>query len=224
MISFQGERGIRVLEAPVTGGMALLKQGKMTVLVGGEKQLFEDCLPILQQSTKKVLYMGQMGSATIAKVISNMLAATNNVAMGEAMMLGKRGGLDLRSLFEAIRFSAGNSYVWETEGPLVFNGTYNPDFTLELHCKDLNLGYDLARKFKVPTELHSHVEQIYNCARFRYGNDAGSSYPPKMLEDDLQEQLQIGGFENWTYSVEHVNNSMAVVHTTKDKIYDKTED
>lgn len=95
----------------------------MTVLVGGEKQLFEDCLPILQQSTKKVLYMGQMGSATIAKVISNMLAATNNVAMGEAMMLGKRGGLDLRSLFEAIRFSAGNSYVWETEGPLVFNGT-----------------------------------------------------------------------------------------------------
>lgn len=139
-------------------------------------------------------------------------------------MLGKRGGLVLRSLFEAIRFSAGNSYVWETEGPLVFNGTYNPDFTLELHCKDLNLGYDLARKFKVPTELHSHVEQIYNRARFRYGNDAGSSYPPKMLEDDLQEQLQIGGFENWAYSVEHVNNSMAVVHTTKDKIYDKTED
>ena len=83
--------------------------------------------------------------------------------------------------------------MWETEGPLVFNGTYNPDFTLELHCKDLNLGYDLARKFKVPTELHSHVEQIYNRARFRYGNDAGSSYPLKMLEDDLQEQLQIGG-------------------------------
>lgn len=78
-----------MFEAPVTGGMALLKQGKMTVLAGGEKQLFEDCLPILQQSNKKVLYMGQMGTATIAKVISNMLAATNNVAMGEAMMFGK---------------------------------------------------------------------------------------------------------------------------------------
>ena len=69
--------------------MALLKQGKMTVLVGGDRQLFEDCLPILQQSGKKVLYMGAMGSATIAKVVSNMIAAVNVVTMTEAMLLGK---------------------------------------------------------------------------------------------------------------------------------------
>ena len=213
-----------MLEAPVTGGMALLYQGKMTVLVGGDKQLFQDCLPILQQSTKKVLYMGEMGTATIAKVISNMLAATNLVAMGEAMMLGKRGGVELKSLFEAIRFSAGNTYVWETEGPLIFNGTYDPDFTIELHCKDLNLGYELARKFQVPIELHSHVEQIYNRARQKYGNDVGSSSPPKLLEDDLQEPLQIEGFEDWTYTVEHVEGSMAVVHTTKDKVFGKKVD
>lgn len=76
--------------------MALLKQGKMTVLVGGDRQLFEDCLPILQQSGKKVLYMGAMGSATIAKVVSNMIAAVNVVTMTEAMLLGKRGGVDLK--------------------------------------------------------------------------------------------------------------------------------
>ena len=122
--------------------MALLKQGKMTVLVGGDKQLFRDCLPILEQSGKKVLYMGNMGTATVAKVVSNMIAAVNVITMGEALLLGKRGGVDLKSLFEAVRFSAGNTYTWETEAPLVFNGTYDPDFTIELHCKDLNLGYE----------------------------------------------------------------------------------
>ena len=94
---YKSKRGIQLLEEPVTGGVALLKQGKMTVSVGRNKQPFQDCLPILQQSTKMVLYIGEMGTATIAKVISNMLAATNTGAMGEAMMLGKRGGVNLMS-------------------------------------------------------------------------------------------------------------------------------
>jgi len=214
-----GEKGIGVLEAPVTGGMALLKQGKMTVLVGGDKQLFQDCLPILEQSGKKVLYMGTIGAATVAKVVSNMIAAVNVITMGEALLLGKRGGVDLKSLFEAVRFSAGNTYTWETEAPLVFNGTYDPDFTIELHCKDLNLGYELARKFNVPTELHAHAEQIYNRARVKLGDDVGSTSPARMLEEDLNESLQIDDFEDWTYTIEHVEGSMAVLQTTKDKIY-----
>lgn len=216
---FQGKKGIGVLEAPVTGGMALLKQGKMTVLVGGDKQLFQDCVPILEQSTKMVLYMGEMGTATIAKVISNMIAAVNVVTMGEAMLLGKKGGVDLKSLFDAIRFSAGNTYTWETEAPLIFNGTYDPDFTIALHCKDLNLGYELARKFNVPIELHAHAEQMYNRARLKFGDEVGSTSPAKMLEEDLTESLQIDGFEDWTYTIEHVKGSMAVVQTTKDKVY-----
>ncbi|KAJ7352714.1 hypothetical protein OS493_034319 [Desmophyllum pertusum] len=87
----KGKKGIGVLEAPVTGGMALLKQGKMTVLVGGDKQLFQDCAPILQQSSKMVLYMGEIGTTytMIAKLISNMLAAVNVVTMGDALQLGK---------------------------------------------------------------------------------------------------------------------------------------
>ncbi len=216
---FQGKKDIQVLEAPITGGVALLRQSKMTVLVGGDEDLFKECLPILQQTNKVVLHMGKIGTATIAKVISNMLAAVNNVTMGEAMMLGKKGGVDLKALFDAIRFSAGNTYVWETEAPLIFNGSYDPDFTLYLHCEDLNLGYELSREFGVPTEMLALTEQIYNRARRRYGDEAGSSSPPKLLEDDLNEPLQIDGFEDWTYSVEHVGGSMAVVHTTKAKVY-----
>lgn len=74
-----------------------MRQSKMTVLVGGDGHLFKECLPILQQTNKVVLHMGKIGTATIAKVISNMLAAVNNVTMGEAMMLGKKGGVDLKA-------------------------------------------------------------------------------------------------------------------------------
>ena len=202
---------------------ALLKQGKMTVLVGGDKQLFQDCLPILEQSGKKELYIGKMGASTVAKVISNMIAAVNVITMGEALLLGKRGGVNLKSLFEAVRFSARNTYTWETEAPLVFNGTYDPDFTIEFYCKDLNLDYELAREFQVPIELHAHAEQMYNRARVELGDDVGSTSPAKMLEEDLNESLQTDGFEDGTYTIEHVEGSMAVVQTTMDKIYDKNE-
>ena len=208
------------MEAPITGGVALLRQSKTTVLVGGDEKLFQECLPILQQTNKVVLHMGKIGNATITKLISNLLVAVNNVAMGEALMLGKKGGVDLKALFNAIRFSAGNTFIWETEAPLIFNGTYDPEATLRILCKDLNLGYELSRKFGVPIETLGRSEQIYNRARLRYGDKAGSSSPPKLLEDDLNEPLQVDGFENWTYSVEHVGGSMAVVHTTKDKVYD----
>ena len=205
-------RGIKALEAPVTGGMALLRQGKMTVLVGGDRKLCDQCMPILKQSGKTVLYLGPLGTATITKVVSNMLAAANTVAMGEALLMGKRAGIDLKSYFDAIRFSAGNSFVWETEAPLVFNGSYDPHFAIELHTKDLNLGYELSRELGVPIMLHGLVEQIYNRARLRYGNDVGSSHPPKLLEDELNESLQTSGFDDWTYTVEEVQGSLAVVH------------
>ena len=210
------ERGIKVLEAPVTGGMALLRQGKMTVLVGGERELYENCKPILQQVGCKVIYLGPLGAATITKVISNMLAATNTVATGEALMLAKRAGIDLKSCFDAIRFSAGNSFVWETEAPLVFNGTYDPHFAVELHTKDLNLGYELSRSLGAPIMLHGLVEQIYNRARLKYGNQVGSSCPPKLQEDELQESLQREGFDDWTYTIEEFQDSMVVVHQKSD--------
>ena len=205
-------RGIKALEAPVTGGLALLRQGKMTVLVGGDRKLCDQCMPILKQSGKTVLYLGPLGTATITKVVSNMLAAANTVAMGEALLMGKRAGIDLKSYFDAIRFSAGNSFVWETEAPLVFNGSYDPHFAIELHTKDLNLGYELSRELGAPIMLHGLVEQIYNRARLRYGNNVGSSHPPKLLEDELNESLQTSGFDDWTYTVEEVQGSLAVVH------------
>ena len=206
------------LEAPVTGGMALLKQGLMTVLVSGDKQLYENYLPLLEMSGRTVLYLGGLGTATITKVITNMLAGAHLVCLGEALMLAKRNNIDLKMFFEALRFSAGNSYVIETEAPLVFNGSFDPDFSLELHCKDLALGRNIAQGSGVPIKVHSLVEEIYNEARLKYGNDEGSSHPAKLLQDLLGERLQVEGFGDWTYSINVDDNTMAVRHTTKTEI------
>jgi 3-hydroxyisobutyrate dehydrogenase len=128
-------RGVRYLEAPLTGGVTLLKAGKMTVYMGGEPDVAEEALPVLRCYTATQMQMGAHGTAAVTKIVSNMLCAAHTVVTGEALMMAKRSGVDLRSFFDAIRASAGNSYVFETEAPLVFNQTFDPDFTLALHTK-----------------------------------------------------------------------------------------
>ena len=210
---FAEAQGIRVLEAPLTGGLELLKGGKMSVFVGGCPTVLASHVELMYSYAATILHMGPVGSASVVKVISNMMCAAHTVITGEAIMLAKKHNIDLVNFFHGIRASAGNSYVFETEAPLVFNGSYDPGFTLALHCKDLNLGHQLAKQKDVPLEVMGLVEQIYRRAMFKYGPDAGSSHPPKLLEDDLNLSLQADGFENWTYSIEKVEGgSIGVVH------------
>ena len=90
----------------------------------------------LSKRERNVLYTGAMGTALIPKVLSNMLTCVHNLAMGEAFMVGKRAGVDMRVMWDAIRASSGNSCVWETGGPMLMQGTYDPSFTIALQCKD----------------------------------------------------------------------------------------
>ncbi|CAH1232588.1 HIBADH [Branchiostoma lanceolatum] len=206
-------RGVDMLECPLTGGMELLKAGLMTVLVGGDKTVLNQYEPLIRSYTDTVLYMGPAGHASIVKVISNMLAGAHMVLTGEAAMIAKRNGVNLNAFWNGIRASAGNSFVFETEAPLMFNGTYHPGFAIKLHCKDLDLGRKLAFDTDVPIDLLSMTEQIYRRAMFRYGKDAGSSHPPKMLEEDLKVSLRTKGYDTWKYSIKKVeSDTIAVVH------------
>lgn len=225
---------ISTLECPLTGGITLLKQGQMTMYVGGEYQTCIQCLPILQCSSNNILYIGKIGDATILKVCSNMLASVNTVAMGEILMMVKKvlldpcdkifmiecfeqSGIDLEKAWNAIRYSAGNSFVWETEVPLVMNGTYNPNFSLEFQCKDMCLGENIAQRLGIGIPLNAAAHKVYEEARIKYGNNAPSSLPPKLMEDALNEPLQTGGFDEWSYSikVDQINGAVSVIHDQK---------
>jgi 3-hydroxyisobutyrate dehydrogenase len=188
------DNGIHLLEAPVTGGVHKAAEGDITVLVGGDQAIFQRHRHLLNAVGQPILYMGELGSASIIKVITNMLAFINLVAVGEALMLAKRGGLDLAKSFEAIANSSGNSFVHETEGQVILNGSYNIGFTMDLACKDLGFATQFGREFGVPLDLAGLTEQTFIRARSQYGGGAWSSQVVKLLEDALGTDLRAPGF------------------------------
>ena len=188
------EAGANMLEAPVTGGVHRAAAGQITVLVGGDESIFESHRELLGAVGNPVLYMGPLGSAALIKVITNMLAFVNLVSVGEALMLAKRGGLDLGKAFEAIKESSGNSFVHETESQVILNGSYNINFTMDLACKDLGFATQFGRELGVPLDLAGLTEQTFIRARSAYGGGAWSSQVVKLLEDALGTDLRAPGF------------------------------
>jgi 3-hydroxyisobutyrate dehydrogenase len=188
------DRGIKVLEAPVTGGVHLAARGEITVLVGGDKAVFELHKPALETIGKKIFHMGPIGSAAVIKVITNMLAFIHLVADAEALMLAKRGGLDLGQAWHAITASSGTSFVHETEGQLILNGSYDIAFTMDLALKDLGFAMNFGKEFGVPLDLASMTQQTFMKGKAAYGGQAQSTQIAKLLEDLLNTDLRAPGF------------------------------
>ena len=188
------EKGVATLEAPVTGGVHRAAAGEITVLAGGDKALFEAHRPALEAMGGEIFHMGPLGSAAVIKVITNMLAFIHLLAAGEALMLAKRGGLDLAQAFHAIKASSGNSFVHETESQLILNGSYNINFTMDLAVKDLGFALAFGRDFGVPLDLASLTMQTFHRAREAYGGSAWSTQVVKLLEDALKTDLRAPGF------------------------------
>jgi len=188
------KRGIDALEAPVTGGVNRAWTGEISILVGGEEAVFARYRPLLAAMGGEIEHMGPIGSASIVKVITNMLAFVHLWASGEALMLAKRAGVDLAKAYHGIRISSGNSFAHETEGQLVLNGSYNCAFTMALAMKDYNLALNLARDTGTPLPMAELVHGIFTKASDTYGEQAWSTMAVKLLEDQLDEPLRAPGF------------------------------
>lgn len=194
LAAIAAEHDVRTMELPVTGGVHLAAQGKITMLAGGDRDLFDLHLPALERMGDQIFHMGPLGSASLIKVITNMLAFIHLVADGEALMLAKRGGLDLGQAWAAIKASSGNSFVHETEGQLILNGSYDVAFTMDLAVKDLGFAMKFGREFGVPLDLASMTNQSFLRGRAAYGGDAQSTQIVKLLEDALGTDLRAPGF------------------------------
>ena len=188
------DAGVRMMELPVTGGVHLAAQGKITMLAGGERDLFDLHRPAMAAMGDKIFHMGPLGSSSIIKVITNMLAFIHLKATSEALMLAKRGGLDLGQAWHAIAASSGNSFVHETEGALILNGSYDIAFNIDLALKDLGFALEFGREFGVPLDLAGMTKQTYIAAKAAYGGAAQSPMIAKLLEDLLGTDLRAEGF------------------------------
>ena len=182
------------LDGPVSGGCHRAATGNIAIFVGGERKAFEKILPALTVMGRKILHTGELGSATVLKVITNYLASVHLVALGEAWTVAKKSNLDLAKAYKGIAVSSGNSFVHETESQVILNGSYNINFTMDLVLKDTGLFDDLAKKLGAPLEISPKVVEIFKDGQKKYGSRAWSSMIVKRMEDINNIEFRAEGF------------------------------
>ena len=149
------------IDGPVSGGCHRAATGNIAIFVGGERKAFDKILTVLTVIGRKVLYTGKLGSASVLKVITNYLASVHLVALGGAWTVAKKSNLDLAKAYKGIAISSGNSFVNETEGQVILNGSYNINFTMDLVLKDTGLFDNLAKKLNSPLEISPKIVEIF---------------------------------------------------------------
>ena len=182
------------LDGPVSGGCHRAATGNIAIFVGGERKAFEKIFPILTSMGRKILHTGELGSASVLKVITNYLASVHLAALGEAWTVAKKSNLNLIKTYKGIAVSSGNSFVHETESQVILNGSYNINFTMDLVEKDMTLFNDLSKKLKTPLEISPFVLDIFKDANKKYGSRAWSSMVVKRLEDKFGIDFRTSGF------------------------------
>jgi 3-hydroxyisobutyrate dehydrogenase len=182
------------LDGPVSGGCHRAATGNIAIFVGGERGAFEKILPALTVMGRKVLHTGELGSATVLKVITNYLASVHLVALGEALTVAKKSNLDLAKAYKGIAVSSGNSFVHETESQVILNGSYNINFTMDLVLKDTGLFDALAKKLNTQLEISPKIVDIFKDGQKKYGSRAWSSMIVKRMEDANNINFRATGF------------------------------
>ena len=182
------------LDGPVSGGCHRAATGNIAIFVGGERKAFDKILPVLTVMGRKILHTGELGSATVLKVITNYLASVHLVALGEAWTVAKKSNLDLVKAYKGIAVSSGNSFVHETESQVILNGSYNINFTMDLVLKDTGLFDNLAKKLGAPLEISPKVVDIFKDGQKKYGSRAWSSMIVKRMEDLNNIDFRAKGF------------------------------
>ena len=182
------------LDGPVSGGCHRAATGNIAIFVGGERKAFDKILPILTVMGGKVLHTGELGSASVLKVITNYLASVHLVALGEAWTVAKKSNLDLAKVYKGIAVSSGNSFVHETESQVILNGSYNINFTMDLVLKDTRLFDSLAKKLNASLEISPKIVEIFKDGKKKYGSRAWSSMIVKRMEDINNIDFRANGF------------------------------
>ncbi|MFQ5915283.1 MAG: NAD(P)-dependent oxidoreductase [Nitrospinota bacterium] len=178
------EKGIDLLDAPVSGGVRGAEEGRLSVMVGGDEALFEKTEPLLRVFGQNVYYVGKLGSGHILKALNNLLSASHLLATSEAMVLATRLGLDPDRAIEVINQSSGRSGSSENKFPnYILPRTFDSGFPLGLLLKDVSIATRLAKEEKIPMHTAKLVEQVLAFAVKQGADDWDHTALIKMLEE-----------------------------------------
>ena len=159
------EKGIEMLDAPVSGGEPKAIDGTMSVMVGGKKELFDRYYDLLMAMAGSVVYVGELGSGNVAKLANQIVVAVNIAAEAEALTFAKKAGTDPQLVYEAIRGGLAGSTVMDAKAPMMLAGNYKPGFRIELHIKDLTNALNAAHAISSPVPLSGQLMEIMECLK-----------------------------------------------------------
>ena len=188
------ERGGAAVDCPVSGGCHRAATGNISIFAGCDRATFKRIAPFLKTMGRRILHTGDLGSASILKVVTNYLATANLVTCCEALVTAKAAGIDLNTAYEAIKISSGTSFVHETESQVILNGSRDISFTMDLVKKDVGLFKEVADRAGVPLEISPMLVDIFDDGISRYGSRELSPNIIKRLEDATGLDIRAPGF------------------------------
>ena len=188
------ERGGAAVDCPVSGGCHRAATGNISIFAGCDRATFERIAPFLKTMGRRILHTGDLGSASILKVVTNYLATANLVTCCEALVTAKAAGMDLNTAYEAIKISSGTSFVHETESQVILNGSRDISFTMDLVKKDVGLFKEVADRAGIPLEIAPMLVDIFDDGISRYGSRELSPNIIKRLEDATGLDIRAPGF------------------------------
>ncbi len=186
--------GGAAVDCPVSGGCHRADSGNISIFAGCDRATFERILPLLTVMGRRILHTGDLGSASVLKVVTNFLATANLVSCAEALTVCKGAGMDLNVAYEAIRISSGTSFVHETESQVILNGSRDISFTMDLVAKDIGLFQQVAERAGVPLELNPLLIEIFADGIARFGPRELSPNIIRRLEQATGLDIRAPGF------------------------------
>ena len=184
-------KGIKVLDAPVSGGTYGAAAGTLAVMVGGDEEIFKQIKPALDAIGSHVVYCGPIGNGMVTKICNNLLSMGIGVLMSEALTLGVKAGMDLEVLADVITNSTGGNKRLADKFPrFLFQGNFEPGFATALAAKDVRLATDLGREYGIPMELSNLVDQRHVEALFKGWGHEDSDAVAKLQEEKSGIQLR----------------------------------
>jgi 2-hydroxy-3-oxopropionate reductase len=176
-------KGVQMLDAPVSGGEKGAIDGALSIMVGGDKAVFDRVLPIFQAMGKTITHLGPLGSGGFTKLANQIIVAVNLTALGEALTLARKAGLDRELTLKALAGGLAGSRCLDQKTPNYVQGSYKPGFKVDLHYKDLGLIMEAARALGVPLPATAVVQELFNALRVRGRGQLDHSAVITLLED-----------------------------------------
>ena len=182
---------VQMLDAPVSGGSEGAANGTLSIMIGGDADQVERAMPYLQAMGKTITHVGEQGAGQMTKLVNQILAAGNTLAMSEALLFAQAGGLDLEKALNAVSGGAAGSWILTARGPQILERDFRPGFTIDLQQKDLRLALEAADKLGVPTLVTNIVFDLYRTLQTRGLGGEGNHALIKALE--YLADIEVGG-------------------------------